>query len=146
MAKIAAIRIRGSIGLDAGKLKTFELLGLKAVHNCIVVEDTPQNKGMIKKVEGYVTFGEIDEETFVKLVSSRAAVSEDRLKELKAKSLEELAKAVYSGKSDFKIQKTFKLHAPTGGWGRAGIKKAIKQGGALGYRGADINALIARML
>jgi len=128
MAKIAAIRIRGSIGLDAGKLKTFELLGLKAVHNCIVVEDTPQNKGMIKKVEGYVTFGEIDEETFVKLVSSRAAVSEDRLKELKAKSLEELAKAVYSGKSDFKIQKDIQAPCAHGRLGPCRHKEGNKAG------------------
>jgi large subunit ribosomal protein L30 len=64
------------------------------------------------------------------------------------KSAEELAKAIiendYKMKDLEKGKPIFRLHPPVKGY--EGNKRSYKNGGALGYRGEAINALIARML
>ncbi|HIK00502.1 TPA: uL30 family ribosomal protein [archaeon] len=118
MTKLALIRVRGKVKVNPGVKDTLEYLGLKTVNSCTVVDDTPTYRGMIRKVNDYITWGEISEDIVKALVEKRA-------------------------EGDKKI---FRLHPPKKGWDRKGIKKAVKQGGALGYRGTEINNLIKRML
>jgi len=44
------------------------------------------------------------------------------------------------------LKHMFRLNPPTGGHERKGIKKPYALGGALGYRGKEINELIGRMI
>ena len=117
MSKLALVRVRGKIRVNPEIRDTLEFLGLKSINNCVLVAATPTYKGMIRKVNDYVAWGEISDEMARELEEKRG-----------------------EGK------KTFRLHPPKKGWERKGIKKPFKRGGALGYRGAEINDLIRRML
>jgi large subunit ribosomal protein L30 len=98
MTKLAIIRIRGAIKASSEVISTLDMLRMYRKNYCVVIEDTPSNKGMIHKVKDYVTWG---------------SVSEEILNALKQK---------------FKEKKFFNLSPPIGGYGRGGIKKAFPKG------------------
>ncbi|MBW2974227.1 uL30 family ribosomal protein, partial [Candidatus Woesearchaeota archaeon] len=85
MSKIAVIRVRGSVNLKKEVKDTLELLRLYRKNYCIVVDDTPSYKGMITKVKDYVTFGEIDDETFKELIEKRGEAYKGREKDRKGR-------------------------------------------------------------
>ena len=69
---IAVIRITGQINLSADIVETFQRLKLKKKYTCIVIEKmTDVQEGMIKKVKDFVAYGEINKETYDKLVEKR---------------------------------------------------------------------------
>ncbi|NQU98353.1 uL30 family ribosomal protein [Candidatus Woesearchaeota archaeon] len=123
--KIAVILIRGLIGVNQTVKDTLFLLRLRKKHTCVVVENTESNRGMIKKVKDYVTYGEINDETLKSLISKRGKKNP---------------------KKEGRTKPFFELAPPKGGFERKGTKKGFKNGGALGYRGNKINDLIKRML
>ena len=61
-SRIVVVRVRGKINLDAGIKKTFDMLNLFNKNGCVVLDNTPSNKGMIIKIKDYVTWGELDED------------------------------------------------------------------------------------
>jgi len=149
----AAIRIRGSIKTSPDAKKTLSLLRLKAANHFVLVK--PEQKGMLEKVKGYITFGEIDEETLGLAIQKRARLSGNKkldkqfLKEKKLKDFKEMAKSILEGKTSLQslgIKPVLRLGPPKKGYERAGIKKSYSVGGALGYRASDINKLIKRMV
>ena len=87
MNKIAVIRIKGQVGLNKDINETLNRLKLRKKYSCVVIEGTKENLGMIKKVENQVAFGEINEETYAKLVEKRKT----------------------------QIENFFRLHSPRGG-------------------------------
>jgi len=113
--KIAVIRIAGNVRLKNETKDTFRMLNLPKKFSCAVIEDSPSNAGMVRKVKDYVTYGKADEETV------------------------SLLKKKENGR------KYFSLHPPIGGFERKGTKKSFKEGGALGDRGDKISNLIKRM-
>lgn len=115
---IAIIRIRGETGIEKSIKDTLAMLNLHKKFNCVVVSRTKIFEGMIEKVKDFTTFGDIDAET-MKLLD------EKRKKEGK---------------------KTYTLHPPRGGFERKGTKRSYVEGGSLGNRKSDINALIKRMI
>ena len=141
-AMIAVVRIRGSINVTQ-KIKTaFDLLRLYNKNYCVVLKGAPTVMGMINKIKDYVTWGEINSETYKLLVEKRG-------KEYKGREKDSKGKITYSnfivvdGK---KYKPFFRLNPPRKGYGRKGIKIAFKVGGALGYRGEKINDLLKRMI
>ena len=153
--RIAVIRIRGRVNVPRDIKKTLELLRLKKKHNCVVVENKPSILGMIKKVESYVTWGEINAETMELLLRKRGRIgkkkrlTEERVKEKVGKSIKEFVQDFMNFKAELKdlgINPVFRLTPPSKGFERGGIKKPFKVGGALGYRGEKINSLIERMV
>lgn len=64
-AKLAVILVRGLVNLSRPVKDTLAALNLSHKNHCVVIENTPINVGMIKKVKDYVTWGEIDENTFI---------------------------------------------------------------------------------
>lgn len=123
MSKIAVILIRSLVGIRGDVRETLEYLRLKKKHACVVIENTPSYMGMLKKVIDYVTYGEISEETYKLLKEKR---------EVKTANGE--------------VKKFFSLAPPRKGYERKGIKKSYTDGGALGYRGENMNELILKML
>lgn len=149
---IAAIRVRGTSGVTRKIRETMEMLRLHKANHLVLVSDA--NRKMVEKVKDYVTFGEIDEKTFTVLLEKRGKLEGNReitpeaLKEKKISGFDELAKKILAGKAKLRelgIEPVFRLRPPRKGHARGGIKKQFKVGGALGYRGAKINELIARM-
>ena len=123
MSKVAIIRIRGIPKIKTTIVDTMHMLGLDSKHGCSIVEMTDTVKGMIKKIDGYVAWGEVSEDS-VKL-----------LEEKRGKTAK---------KNEFKS--VYFLAPPVKGFERGGIKKHFSVGGALGYRADKINDLIKRMV
>ncbi|MBI4143414.1 uL30 family ribosomal protein [Candidatus Woesearchaeota archaeon] len=140
--KLAAIRVRGIVGMSRKMESTLSMLKLYRKNYCAIISNGHSGIGMLKRAKDYITWGEIDEETFKALVSKRG-------EEFKDRDTDAAGKIRYS---DFItagnkiLKKYFRLNAPRKGFGRKGIKHTFKEGGALGYRGEAINDLIRRML
>ena len=140
--RIAVIRVRGKIGVKKEINDTLNMLRLYNNNYCVVLENTPSIMGMIKKVKDYVTWGEINDETFSLLVEKRGEEYKGRETDSKGK-IKYKKFITVNGK---KIKPFFRLNPPRKGYGKKGIKIPYKVGGALGDRGKDINDLIRRML
>ena len=85
---IAVIRITGDVGLNRDIAETFNRLKLRRKYSCVVFEKPTKEKlGMVNKVRDFVAFGEINSETYKKLVEKRKT----------------------------KIKNFFRLHPPRGG-------------------------------
>ncbi|MBI4150596.1 uL30 family ribosomal protein [Candidatus Woesearchaeota archaeon] len=115
---LALIRIRGAPKMSEQMVDTLDYLNLKTRNACVLVPDTPSFRGMIKKVNSFITWGEVSDETAKQLDAKRAGPKKH----------------------------AFRLHVPSKGLERKGIKLPYKAGGVLGYRGKDINELIMRMI
>lgn len=144
--KIAVVRVRGDVDVRRTIRDTLAMMGLRKVNWAVVLDTTPALAGMVKKVKDFVTWGEIDEKTMAALVEKWGRKSGG--KRLEKKEASELAKKLMAGQITFKeagLKPVFRLHPPTKGHAREGIKKHVSIGGALGYRGKGINTLLARM-
>ncbi|UCE75162.1 MAG: 50S ribosomal protein L30 [Methanomassiliicoccales archaeon] len=151
----AVIRVRGSVNVTSEIKDTLNMLRLNRVNHCVILPETKSYLGMLQKVKDYVTWGEIKPETLAKLLIRRGKrVGNNKItdsfikKNTKYKSVMSFAKAISKGEAKFKdlkdLKATIRLHPPRKGY--EGVKRSYKAGGALGYRGADINALIERMV
>ncbi len=131
---LAVIRVRGRIGVRGDINETLRRLNLRHPNNMVLLLATKTNLGMVKKCNDFVTYGEVDGALVEKVLAKRG---------LKA-SKEDLD-AISSGKkaAGEVIGMPIRLHPPTHGY--EGTKVSYSRKGALGYRGAGINKLIARM-
>tara|TARA_Y100000310_G_scaffold299251_1_gene333918 strand:- start:3110 stop:3574 length:465 start_codon:yes stop_codon:yes gene_type:complete len=140
--KFAVIRVRGIIGVERGIDETLVKLRLYKKNYCVVVPKNGSHLGMIKKVKDYITWGDIDEKTYMTLI-------EKRKEDFKGNISDKKGKISYNDFIDIggkKIKKRFRLNSPKKGYGRKGVKVPFSNGGALGYRGDKINNLIERMI
>ena len=153
--RIAIIRVRGNSNIKKEIEDTFKMLRLYKRNNCVVIPSNPSYFGMLKKVKDFVTWGEINKETFKELLLKRGRLPVGKLddKYLKDKlkmSFDEFIEAYFDNKKELKdvpgLKPFFKLNSPSKGFESEGIKKAYSMGGALGYRKDNINVLIRRML
>jgi len=154
--RIAIVRIRGQAGLHPRIKDAFKSLKLYRKNYCIVVPNTPSYHGAIKKVKDFTAFGEIDKATFTKLLQKRGRlagnklISDDYIKSKLKIDIKTFVDDFFAFKRELKdvpgFKLFFRLTPPRGGFERAGIKKSYAVGGALGYRGKDINKLITRMI
>lgn len=151
---VAVVRVRGTVNLRKDIKATLAMLMLTKVNHCVVIPQTESYHGMLQKVKDYVTWGEVELETLAELLKKRGKLRGGEslsLKWLKThtkySSFKELASA-YTRK-DFHdelkfIKPVLRLSPPKGGY--EGIKRAYQIGGALGYRGKEINKLLKRMI
>ena len=151
----AVIRVRGIVNVNPDIKRTLELLRLTKVNHCALLEENKVYKGMLQMVKDYATWGELDKETLPKLIESRGMLVGDKeITEEYVKSatsydtIEKLSQAILDNKFKYKeipdVKPLFRLSPPKKGY--EGIKRSFKNGGALGYRGNEINKLIRRML
>ncbi|MCL4342383.1 MAG: 50S ribosomal protein L30 [Candidatus Thermoplasmatota archaeon] len=152
---LAAIRIRGTTGVRPRPDKTTELLMLNKINHMVILPEGKETEGMLKAAKDYITWGEIDAETLSlalrhrALLKGRKKLEESNLKEVSgAEDFDQLAEKLISGKLKFRdlkdIVPVFRLHPPRGGLEY--VRKPFGDGGSLGYRGKEINALIRKML
>ncbi len=118
MVKIAIILLRGLMGITHDIKDTLRSLRLGKKHACVIIEDSPSLRGMLKKIQDFVTYGEVSDETITTLNQKRTPTE----------------KGVYF------------LAPPRGGFERKGIKKPFGIGGALGDRKENINTLLSKMM
>jgi len=156
MKKIAVIRIRGSTGIKKEIKDTMGMLRLYNKNHCVIINNSPNLIGMLRKVKDYVTWGEIDENTFKELLLNRGRIvgkkklNEQYLKEKTKLSIEEFSKEFFNFKKTLKdvpgLKLYFRLKPPVKGFERKGIKTPFSMGGVIGYRKDKINNLLLRML
>jgi len=155
--KFAIIRVRGKVRVKSDIKDTMRLLKLTRVNHCVVVDDIPQIKGMIKKINDYVTWGEISPESLEGLLQNKGElIGHKKLTDPYLKnntnysSIKDFVKAFFDNKTKIKdipsLKPVFRLHPPRRGYEDKGIKKPFSIGGALGYRGSEINKLIEKMI
>ncbi|MDE1761633.1 MAG: uL30 family ribosomal protein [Candidatus Micrarchaeota archaeon] len=133
---LAVVRVRGRARVRQSITETLNRLNLKRVNNLVLLYGSKSNIGMLNKCVDFVTFGEIDTTTLEKL-----------LKEKGVEAKKELVDELENGKKNMKevkVQLPMRMHPPKHGY--EGIKVSYNAGGALGYRGAEINDLIKRMM
>ena len=126
--------------MDRDVAETLSRLRLRKKYSCVVMNPNKEQEGMIKKVKDLVAFGEINKETFEKLLEKRGQLIDKKKKIDAKKVIEELEK----GKklTDLNLKPFFRLHPP-----RGGIKSKLHfPKGVLGNHGSKINELVLRML
>ncbi|MDK2463610.1 MAG: 50S ribosomal protein L30 [Candidatus Korarchaeota archaeon] len=153
---IAVVRIRGRVDVRPEIRRTMEMLHVKRKFWATIVPATESYMGMLRVVKDYTTYGEIDKDTLVELLRRRGElrsggrVTEEWLREnTEFDGVDDLVEALISGKARLHklewLKPYFRLHPPSGGFKRT-TKRGYRDGGELGYRGRDINALLRRMM
>jgi len=128
------------VKIDKKIKDTFEKLRLRRKYSCVVLNPSKEQIGMIKKLENFVAFGNINKEVLEKLIDARGQKINKSKKIDSKKVIEDLEK----GKryEDLGLKPFFRLHPP-----RGGIKSKIHfPRGVLGNHGEKINELVLRML
>lgn len=151
----AVIRLRGESKLRHDQEKTLESLRLHKTNHATLVPETDEFEGMLSKVEHFTTYGELDRDTAEALLAERGRVrggdtltDEAVAERTDFDGIEALAGALADGEADVGrldgVKPVFRLAPAEGGF--SNTKRHVNEGGSLGYRGADINDLIDRML
>jgi large subunit ribosomal protein L30 len=149
------IRLRGTQNLNPKTKDTLKYMRLNRVNHAVVLPESETTKGMLQVAKDYVTWGEVDAKVLASVIKARGRLVGDRpvtdahlAKHTPHKSIDALAEAIAAGKASYKdvpeVKPIFRLHPAHGGL--EGIKRSVQAGGALGYRGPDINELLSRML
>lgn len=144
LMKIAIVRVRGIRKIRPDVEKTFEYLNLEKPNNCVIIDDTPMNMGMVMMVKDYVTYGPISEDVLFSLVLKKGEKGSVLLKEsMDEAAIKKIAKEIFSGKkvSEF-ANSTFRLRPPSKGY--KNTKKTYPMGD-LGKR-TEMDSLIKRMI
>lgn len=151
----AVVRVRGSVNVHPGTRDTLKMLRLNRVNHCVLVPEDEAARGMLRAAKDYVTWGVPSVDVVERLLAERARLdggkplTDDAVAERTPYgSLRELAEAVAADEvrlADLDgVKPVLRLHPPRQGY--EGVKRSFKTGGALGDRGADIDALLERML
>ena len=151
---LAVIRVRGRNNVHYNISYTLDLMNLRKLNNLTFIKTTPVSSGMLFKGKDWVTWGEVNVEMVTHVLSKwgRKDLTDAYVKEHtkgKYANISALAKALVALKAEIKdvpgLKPFFRLHPPSKGHKRGGIKKPFTVGGALGYRGEEINGLIKQM-
>jgi large subunit ribosomal protein L30 len=152
---LLVVKIRGTVRAQRETRETLNLLRLGHTNHAILIDSRPAYKGMLQRVNSYVTYGEPSKELVTTMISKRGRVAgnkkitEEYLQHSGYKTVEDLAEAIVTLKTEYKnlpeIEPRFKLHPPSKGF-KGNTKKSFKAGGEAGYRGEAINDLVKRMV
>jgi large subunit ribosomal protein L30 len=150
----AVVQVRGVVKTRRDIKDTLKMLRLHHINHCVLVPDTPENLGMIRKVKDYVAYGEADATTIETLLMTRGRVIGDvpltdeyiKLNSTYS-SISEFARALAGGDTKLReipgLKPVLRLHPPRKGYKTT--KRTFLQGGALGYYGQEINTLLYKM-
>jgi len=152
---LVAVKVRGTVSAMREAREILELLRLTHTNHAVLIDSRAAYKGMLQRVNSYVTWGEPTKETVVSMLQKRGRLvggkklTDEYLQKAGYKSIDDLADAILSCKVAFQklpdVQPLFKLHPPSKGY-KGKTKKAFRAGGEAGYRGQAINELVKRMI
>lgn len=142
MVKIAVVRVRGIRKLHPKMKHVLELLRLYKPNHCVLVDDTPAIRGMLRIVKDYITFGAVNEKTVFRLLYKRGECGGKRLRELKKKEeIQASAKKLLTAASK-EVDPVFRLRPPRKGYKNT---KLPYPRGALGLR-PELDSLLSQMV
>jgi large subunit ribosomal protein L30 len=150
----AIVQVRGVVNTRKEIKDTLKMLRLHHINHCVLVPDTPEYLGMIRKVKDFVAYGEVDATTIEVILRTRGRVvgnyplTDDYVRANSAfRDISEFAIALASGEARLHdipgLKPVLRLHPPRKGYRT--IKRTVQQGGALGYYGEEINSLLHKM-
>ena len=154
MAQVV-IRLRGTLNIKPKIKDTLHYLRLNRVNHCVVLPDNETTLGMLQVAKDYVTWGPVDADTLSEAIRSRGRLVGDKPitdEYVKAHTshagIDVWAKAIAAGQAQFKdlpeVKPLLRLHPAKKGL--EGVKRSYRNGGALGFRGEEINQLLRRMV
>jgi len=149
------VKVRGTISAQREVRETLQLLRLTRTNNAVLIDNRPSYKGMLYRVQNYVTWGEVSKETVALMLKERGRLAggkkltDESVDKLGFKSIDSLADAIASCKAEYQklpnVQPVFKLRPPSKGF-KGKTKKSFTAGGEAGYRGERITDIIKRMV
>jgi len=141
---IAAIRIRGTVDVTQKVEATLDRLRLKRKYSCVLLEESREKIGMLRKAENYVAYGKIDKTDLKLLIEKRARALGNKPID-KSKLNDKLVEDIMNGKSlqSLGIKPFFRLHPPRGGFKRS-IKLLYPQG--IMGKNPDTSKILIKML
>ena len=155
MPAVAVVRVRGHAKIKHDAVETMNQLKINRVNHCVVLPQNATTKGMLQVVKDYVTWGEMGHEMLARMLFQKGEVigggklTDAYVKDnSKYTSILSLAKAVDKGEASLGDVKGLKpvIRLPPPKKGFRNTKSHFTDGGDLGYRGADIEKLVDRML
>ena len=149
------IRLRGTQNLNPKTKDTLRYMRLNRVNHAVVLPQNETTIGMLQVAKDYVTWGEVDATTLAMVMKARGRIVGDTpitdahvAKHTAYKTIDALATAIVDGKFRYgdvpEVKPLFRLHPAKNGL--EGIKRSVQVGGALGYRGKEINTLLGKMI
>lgn len=151
---LAVVRLRGSVDQTKEVLHALTLLNLTRPNHAVIIPNDGTHQGMLQVIKDVATWGEIDKKTLTELIKKRGRIQGNKqitakyLKEQNFESMSVFVTEIFEGKKDMRridgLKPLFRLHPPRKGF--KSLKNPVAKGGDLGYRGAEINALLAKMM
>jgi large subunit ribosomal protein L30 len=148
------VRIKGQADCPYWATTTMNLLKLDKKYRATILPAKDNTLGMLRKVQHYVTWTEIDASLATELVDKKARkggyqkVTTDDLKELGFASTAELGAALADGKATLSklkpLKPWFALAPPVHGFKRS-TKKLYGQKGVLGQN-KELDTIVRRMI
>ena len=152
---IVVVKIRGLVSAQRETRETLQFLHLTHTNHAVLIDSRAAYKGMLQRVNSYITYGEPTKETVALMLQKRGRIAGDKkltddyLQKIGYKSIDDLADAIMTCKTQYQklpdIEPRFKLHPPSKGY-KGKTKRGYNAGGEAGYRGQAINELVKRMV
>ena len=155
MAKaFLVVRISGQADVPYWAVTTMKLLILEKKYRATIIPEKDNTIGMLRKIQHYVSWQEIDIETVKELLDKKARksgykkVTNEDITSIGFASIDELATALAEGKTSLSklkpLKPWFALDPPRHGFKRS-TKKLYGQKGVLGYN-KELSVIVKRMM
>lgn len=148
------VRIKGLADVPHWADTTLRLLKLERKYRATIVPARDNTLGMLKKIQHYVAWKEVDAGLARELLDKRARksgyrrVSDEDLARLDFKSMDELASSLAEGTASLSklrpLKPWFALAPPRGGFKRS-TKRLYGQKGVLGHND-ELDAVVRKMM
>ena len=148
------VRIRGQADVPHWAVTTLKLLNLTKKFRATIIPANDSNLGMLRKIQHYISFQEIDLDTTKELLDKKARkagykkISADDLAESEFKTVDNLASSLSEGNISLSKAKPLKpwfaLSPPVHGFKRS-TKNLYGQKGILGHN-KELTSLVRRMM
>lgn len=153
MPSILVVRIRGNASAPWDLQEVLEMLRLGKQYSAMVYPKRDDIVGMIRKVQSYVTWGELNMDgakaLLARIETAKGVIDQQFVEKELGLSMEDFIKKLVEGEiklnSISSLKLPIRLHPPRKGF-KGKINSFIGSGGELGYRGEKINELVRRMV
>ena len=155
MAKgFLVLRISGQADVPYWAVTTMTLLKLEKKYRATIIPEKENTVGMLRKIQHYISWQEIDTETVKELLDKKARksgykkVTNEDITSIGFTSIDELATSLAEGKTSLSklkpLKPWFALDPPRHGFKRS-TKKLYGQKGVLGHN-KELSVIVKRMM
>lgn len=75
---LIAVKVRGTISAQREARETLQFLHLLHTNHAVIIDSRASYKGMLKRVQSYVTWGEASKETVSMMLQKRGRLAGDK--------------------------------------------------------------------